>query len=85
MMVTQTSPWMKPFITGVEMKLATHPIRSSPKIRKKTPTITASAAVSASKGGEPLLATTAPMVTPEISAVAESGPMIMVREVPKIA
>ena len=89
MMVTHTRPWMKPFITGAGIKLATQPMRASPSTRNTTPTISASAEVIATYSAiwvAPLCeATTAPTVPAEISAVAESGPMTMVREVPKIA
>jgi len=75
---------MNPFMAGSGMKLATQPMRSRPKTRKNTPTAIASADDNATTSLEPCEAR-APTVTPEMSAVAESGPMTMVREVPKIA
>ena len=64
---------MKPRITGVEMKLATHPMRIIPKEKKKMPIRTARVEVSALKSAVPWVAT-APMVTAEIRPVAVSGP-----------
>ena len=45
MMIWIDMPVMKPAITALEMKLATHPIRTSPATRNTTPAVSANAAV----------------------------------------
>jgi hypothetical protein len=71
--VTQTRPSMNPRITGVGMKAATQPIRSTPKSRKKAPIKTARVEVSVAKSAVPGTAT-APTVSAEIRPVPVSGP-----------
>ena len=75
---------MNPRITGVGMKLATHPMRISPKTKKKQPIRTASVEVSELNSALPWAAI-APTVTAEISPVAVSGPTTSCREVPSSA
>ena len=63
---------MKPRMTVVEIKLATHPIRMTPKEKKKMPIRTARVEVSALNSAVPCVAT-APTVSAEIRPVAVSG------------
>jgi hypothetical protein len=75
---------MKPRITGVGMKLATHPMRMIPKQRKKKPISTARVEVSELNSAVPCVAM-APIVTAEIRPVAVSGPTTSCRDVPSSA
>src|SRR5213596_2550480 len=56
---------MKPRMTGVGIKLATHPMRMTPKEKKKMPIRTARVEVSVLNSAVPWVAT-APTVTAEI-------------------
>ncbi|PPA79497.1 MAG: hypothetical protein C00003105_01766 [ANME-2 cluster archaeon HR1] len=84
MIVNKTIPSRNPDITGIEIKLAIHPILSIPTIRKKTPTAIAIAVVSARYSAAPTAAT-APIALADIRHAAESGPTTNLRDVPKMA
>ena len=66
------------------MKFATQPVRSRPSSKNSNPTSIVIAIVRLMKSDEPAVATT-PITLYEISAVAESGPTLSVRDVPKQA
>jgi hypothetical protein len=75
---------MNPLRTGSEMKLARKPSRSRPAIRAASPALIASAAVSSTNRPLPAVATLL-TVAADRAAVADDGPTIRCRELPKAA
>ncbi len=75
---------MNPLSTGSEMKLARNPRRSSPAPSASTPVIRASTPVNASTSSGPPVVRSATAAA-DSAAVADIGPTMRWRELPKAA